>query len=96
MTPRTTLSNENLFQVRFPIYLHYICRGENRISLNPIEIPTIPSKTYPNPLILALEYKRLLDTPGIGSQTALARKVGVSRSRISQFLRLLKLPPDIQ
>ena len=30
------------------------------------------------------------------SQTALARKVGFSRARISQFLRLLKLPPAIQ
>ena len=70
--------------------------GGQCISLDSKEIdPKLP-KTYPNPLILALEYKRLLDTPGGGSQTTLARKVGVSRARISQFLRLLKLPPDIQ
>jgi ParB-like chromosome segregation protein Spo0J len=55
-----------------------------------------PVQTYRNPLLLALEYKKLLNTPGIGSQTRLAQKVGVSRVRISQFLRLLKLPPDIQ
>jgi hypothetical protein len=53
-------------------------------------------RTFRNPLILALKYKSLLDTPGIGSRTALSRKIGVSRARISQFLRLLRLPPDIQ
>jgi ParB-like chromosome segregation protein Spo0J len=56
----------------------------------------IPLKSYSNPLLVALKYKQLLDTPSIGSQTKLAHKVGVSRARISQFLRPLKLPPDIQ
>jgi len=55
-----------------------------------------PVRTYRNPLILALKYKSLLNTTSIGSQTRLARKVGVSRARISQFLRLLKLPHAIQ
>jgi ParB-like chromosome segregation protein Spo0J len=55
-----------------------------------------PVRTYRNPLILALKYKSLLNTPGIGTQATLARKVGVYRARISQFLRLLKLPPEIQ
>jgi hypothetical protein len=64
--------------------------------LSAIEIPLKSCKTYPNPLLLAQHYKHLLNTPGIGSQTALARKIGVSPARISQFLRLLKLPPDIQ
>ena len=30
------------------------------------------------------------------SQTALARKLGVSRARVNQMLRLLKLPPKVQ
>jgi ParB-like chromosome segregation protein Spo0J len=32
----------------------------------------------------------------LGSQVEVARKVGVSRARVNQMLRLLKLPPDIQ
>ena len=59
-------------------------------------MPSLPDQTYPNPLFLALEYKRLLDTPGIGSQAKLARKVGVSPARVNQMLRLLKLPADVQ
>jgi hypothetical protein len=55
-----------------------------------------PVRTYPNPLLLARKYKYLLETPGIDTQTALARKVGVSPALISQMLRLLKLPQDIQ
>jgi hypothetical protein len=85
-----------LFQVGFPLYLRHIRRGEHRISLNPKEIQNISPKTYPNPLLLALQYKHLLETPEIGSQANLARKVGVSPARISQMLRLLKLPPEIQ
>ena len=95
-TPRASLPDENLFQVVFPLYLCHIRRGEQRISLSPKEILPKPPKSYPNPLLLALRYKNLLDIPGIGSQTALARKVGVSPARISQILRLLKLPPEIQ
>jgi len=70
--------------------------GERRISLSSKEILPKPIKTYPNPLLLALHYKHLLETPEIGSQPELARKVGVSRARINQILRLLKLAPDIQ
>jgi hypothetical protein len=76
--------------------LFNIRRGEQRISINPKEILSKAPASHPNSLLLALEYKRLLDTPEIGSQTALAQKVGVSRARIGQFLRLLKLPQDIQ
>lgn len=59
-------------------------------------MPNISPKTYSIPLSLALEYKRLLNTPEIGSQTARARKVGVSPARVSQLLRLFKLPADVQ
>ena len=84
------------FEVSFPLFPYRVKRGERRISLTASEIPTEPPKTHPNPLAVALRYKRLLETAGIGSQTVLAQKVGVSRTRIIQILRLLKLPPDIQ
>jgi DNA-binding transcriptional regulator YdaS (Cro superfamily) len=38
----------------------------------------------------------MLDSGEYPSQTALARKLGVSRARVNQMLRLLKLPPEIQ
>jgi ParB-like chromosome segregation protein Spo0J len=55
-----------------------------------------PKRTYRNPILLALEWKRMLDSREYSSQTDLSRKVGVSRARINQYLRLLKLPPEIQ
>lgn len=55
-----------------------------------------PKRTYRNPVLLALEWKRMLDSGKYASQTALARKVGVSRARVNQMLRLLKLPPEVQ
>ncbi len=84
------------FEVSFPLFPYRIKRGERRISLTANKIPPNPSRTYPNPLAVALRYKRLLDTPGIGSQAKLAKKVGVSPARISQMLRLLKLPQNIK
>ena len=55
-----------------------------------------PIRTYRNPIFLAREWKKMLQSGECASQTDLARKLGVSRARVNQMLRLLKLPPDIQ
>jgi len=48
-----------------------------------------------NPIEEALAYKRLIETVGL-SQDALATRVGRDRSFITNYLRLLRLPDDIQ
>ena len=48
-----------------------------------------------NPLEIALGYQRLIDECGI-TQEELATKVSQRRSTVTNFLRLLKLPPVIQ
>jgi len=53
-------------------------------------------RTYRNPLFLALEWKKMIESGDYASQTELARHLGVSRARANQILRLLKLPPEIQ
>jgi len=55
-----------------------------------------PSRTYRNPLFIAREWEVMLRSGEYASQTDLARKVGVSRARVNQYLRLLNLPPEIQ
>ena len=50
-------------------------------------------KQYRNPVALALEWQSQLDGDGHGSRSRLARKLGVSRARVSQVLSLLKLSP---
>lgn len=55
-----------------------------------------PIRSYRNPLFLAREWEKMRRSGGCASQTALARKVGVSRARVSQMLRLLKLLLSIQ
>ena len=57
---------------------------------------TIPNKTksiYRNPIYLAREYKRMIDSGQVKNQSGLARKLGISRVRIHQILNLLKLNP---
>ena len=56
---------------------------------------TKPIRTYRNPVFLAREWKKMLESGEYVSQSDLARKVGVSRARVNQMLRLLKLPPEI-
>jgi hypothetical protein len=52
------------------------------------------AKVYRNPIALAREWQRTLsDTPNM-SGADLARRLGVSRARISQVLRLLDLAPE--
>ena len=48
-----------------------------------------------NAIEVALAYKRLLDNPGM-SQESLSQRVGKSRAAISNQLRLVNLPAEIQ
>ncbi len=48
-----------------------------------------------NPIEEAQAYSKLIETVGF-TQEALAERVGRDRSYITNYLRLLKLPPDIQ
>ncbi len=48
-----------------------------------------------NALEVALSYKRLIDECSL-TQEELSDRLGKNRSTITNFLRLLKLPPDIQ
>jgi len=50
---------------------------------------------YRNPISLAKEYKRMIETGEVKNQSALARKLGVSRVRICQVLSLLKLDSEL-
>ena len=48
-----------------------------------------------NPVEIAISYKRLIDECNI-SQDELSEKVGKDRSTVTNYIRLLKLPPKIQ
>jgi ParB family chromosome partitioning protein len=48
-----------------------------------------------NPLEIAINYKRLQDECDL-TQEQLAERLGKNRSTVTNFIRLLKLPPDIQ
>jgi ParB family chromosome partitioning protein len=48
-----------------------------------------------NPLEIAINYKRLMDECDI-TQDKLSERLGKNRSTVTNFIRLLKLPPDIQ
>lgn len=54
-----------------------------------------PSRTFRNPIFLAQEWKLALETGIYPSQACLARDLGVSRVRVTQVLRLLKLAPKV-
>ncbi len=54
--------------------------------------PTKQDRPEPvNPVTLALAFRKMLDE--VNSQSHLARKIGLTRSRVTQLLNLLKLPP---
>jgi biotin operon repressor len=50
---------------------------------------------YRNPICLAKEYKRMIDTGEAKNQVALARKLGISRARVSQVLSILQLDKNL-
>ncbi|MBN2394972.1 MAG: hypothetical protein JXC36_00745 [Candidatus Atribacteria bacterium] len=48
-------------------------------------------RVYRNPIYLAREYKKMLDSGEVKNQAELARIKGISRARVTQILNLLKL-----
>jgi hypothetical protein len=54
-----------------------------------------PSKRYRNPIILAQEWQKVLERGECRSPAELARKLGVSRARVTQLFRLLRLTPEV-
>jgi len=50
-----------------------------------------PNKTYRNPIYLAKEYKQMINSGLVKNQAELARKLDISRARVTQILNLLKL-----
>lgn len=48
-------------------------------------------KSKPFILDVALEYKRMIDSGEVKSQAELARKLGLSRARVTQVLNVLKI-----
>jgi len=60
---------------------------------NAAKISSIPKKTYRNPIFLAREYKKIIDSRIVKNQSELAKLKGISRARVTQILNLLKLNP---
>jgi hypothetical protein len=56
---------------------------------------SIPRKTYRNPIFLAREYKKIIYSGKVKNQAELARLKGISRTRVTQILNLLKLDKNI-
>ena len=52
-------------------------------------------KTYRNPIYLAKEYKKMIDSGKVKDQAELAKIKGISRARVTQILNLLKLDKSI-
>ena len=69
-----------------------------RKSLAKKEISEQPQESKPrklHPLVIACRSKDLLDTGVVNSKAELARRMGMSRARVTQLLNLLKLPSSI-
>jgi len=54
-----------------------------------------PKKTYRNPIYLAREYMKMIESSELKNQAELAKLKGISRARVTQILNLLKLDKSI-
>ena len=57
--------------------------------------PLKPRPTYQNPIFRAKEYAQLIESGQAKNESDLARKIGVSRVRVCQYVRLLSLDASI-
>jgi len=54
-----------------------------------------PPRIRRNPIFLAREWHGALETGEVSSRAELARKLGVSRARVTQLLKLRKMTPEV-
>ena len=72
----------------------YVRTADNQQMLEMSLIENIQRENL-NPIEIALSYQRLLTECNI-KQEVLGERVGKNRTTVTNYLRLLKLPPDIQ
>lgn len=58
---------------------------------DPVEKPRPQPKLYRNPVVLAQEWQRRIDSGNVRCRAELARQLGFSRAYITQVLRLLRM-----
>lgn len=57
--------------------------------------PPKPHPTYRNPIFVAKRYAQMIESGEAKNETDLARKIGVSRVRVCQYVRLLSLDASL-
>lgn len=72
------------------------CNSTDRNVIYTIAPPNKPEKAMPaSPVALALAFQQMLEDGEVNNQSHLARKVGLTRARVTQILNLLKLPDSV-
>jgi ParB family chromosome partitioning protein len=77
---------------QIPAYIISVRSNEEMLELALIENL---QREHLNPIEIAISYKRLLDECNY-TQEQVSEKIGKDRTTVTNFLRLLRLPPEIQ
>ena len=78
--------------LRLPAYIIRVHSDEEMLELALVENL---QREHLNPIEIAISYKRLIDECRL-TQEDVAERIGKDRTTVTNFLRLLKLPPEIQ
>ncbi len=72
------------------------CNSSDRNAIYTISPPNKPEKATPvSPVALALAFQRMLEDGEVNNRSDLAKRVKLTRARLTQILNLLKLPARI-
>ena len=64
-------------------------------SKRQLALTKVAKHLHRNPIILAQEWQGILAAGKYASPAEMARRIGVSRARVTQVLQLLKLSPNV-
>ena len=93
--PNNAFTEQNMIWDKFNIY-HQVKSYETVFGIGERLDYSIEKKVFRNPLKQALWYQEQIGKEFIGTQKELGRKIGVSRSRIANVLRLVGLEEEIK
>jgi hypothetical protein len=93
--PNDAFTEQGMVWDKFNIY-HQLRSYETIFQIGERSDFSIEKKVFKNPLKQALWYQEQIDKGLVGTQKELGRKIGVSRSRIANVLRLVGLEEEIK
>jgi len=88
-------AQQNFFTYHFIFSAPHLYQNKNEKTHKNRAVKSKGKLVYSNPMTLALEWLKGLEEGRYASRAAIAKELGISRTRVTQIMNVLRLPSDL-